>query len=444
MCSAVRRRMLSKGIVSSPEEGFVGAAASLGAIGAVSSGAGTGGATGAVLAAGGGVAAGRAAGVGAVGAGALGAGAAGAAPCRRETASRTSLRVMRPPSPLPCTSPASRPYSLSRRRTTGDMSCPPAAAWGGAPEVVVGAPEVVGGAPEVVGGASEAVAAGSRGGDAGCGVGVEGAGRAGCDGASGCGGAGAAACVGCGGAAEVAVVAPAPSEITARRVPTSAVSPSWTRISLSVPDAGAGTSESTLSVETSKSGSSASTWSPTLFSQRVIVPSVTVSPSCGIWMSTRGPPSSGVQAATGERERGLAEQLTQRRVGMDERPDLGRARLPVDREVALLQQLGRPRSGDVHAENRPVAFGDDLHEPVGLADDERPAVPAEALHLRHDVEAELACVLLGVPGERDLGMAVDAPRDLLVVDRGRLLTEDRLDCDDRLGEADVRELRGVD
>src|SRR5207245_9558266 len=145
----------------------------------------------------------------------------------------------------------------------GDRGGPPVGAWGGAPEVVGGAPEVV--------------AAGETGSCRGGGVGegVDGADRAGCGGAAGVGAAACAGGAGCGGAAEAVVVAPAPSEITARRVPTSAVSPSWTRISLSVPAAGAGTSESTLSVETSKSGSSASTWSPTLLSQRVIVPSVT-------------------------------------------------------------------------------------------------------------------------------------------------------------------------
>ena len=57
--------------------------------------------------------------------------------------------------------------------------------------------------------------------------------------------------------------APAPSPITASRTPTSTVSPSGTRISVRTPAAGEGTSESTLSVETSKSGSSRSTWSPT-------------------------------------------------------------------------------------------------------------------------------------------------------------------------------------
>jgi hypothetical protein len=70
--------------------------------------------------------------------------------------------------------------------------------------------------------------------------------------------------------------------MTARRTPTSTVSPSGTRISVSTPAAGEGTSESTLSVETSKRGSSRATVSPIAFIQRVTVPSVTVSPNCGI------------------------------------------------------------------------------------------------------------------------------------------------------------------
>jgi hypothetical protein len=44
---------------------------------------------------------------------------------------------------------------------------------------------------------------------------------------------------------------------------------------------GDGTSVSTLSVDTSNNGSSAATVSPTFLNQRVMVPSVTVSPSCG-------------------------------------------------------------------------------------------------------------------------------------------------------------------
>ena len=53
-------------------------------------------------------------------------------------------------------------------------------------------------------------------------------------------------------------------------------------ISVSTPLTGEGISVSTLSVDTSSNGSSAVTVSPTAFSQRVTVPSVTLSPSWGI------------------------------------------------------------------------------------------------------------------------------------------------------------------
>jgi hypothetical protein len=59
------------------------------------------------------------------------------------------------------------------------------------------------------------------------------------------------------------------------------VSSSAALISSSVPATGEGISVSTLSVETSSSGSSTDTSSPTCFSQRVTVPSVTDSPSSG-------------------------------------------------------------------------------------------------------------------------------------------------------------------
>ena len=49
-----------------------------------------------------------------------------------------------------------------------------------------------------------------------------------------------------------------------------------------VPATGDGISVSTLSVETSRSASSTATLSPTFFSQRVTVPSVTLSPRAGI------------------------------------------------------------------------------------------------------------------------------------------------------------------
>ena len=74
--------------------------------------------------------------------------------------------------------------------------------------------------------------------------------------------------------------------MTASTVPTSTVSPSWTRISATTPAPGLGTSVSTLSVEISSRVSSSSTVSPGCFSQRVTVPSETETPIWGITTST--------------------------------------------------------------------------------------------------------------------------------------------------------------
>src|SRR5215470_1134805 len=70
--------------------------------------------------------------------------------------------------------------------------------------------------------------------------------------------------------------------MTASWAPTSTVWSSPTLISSRVPAAGDGISVSTLSVDTSSSGSSKSTRSPTCLSHRVTVPSVTDSPRAGI------------------------------------------------------------------------------------------------------------------------------------------------------------------
>ena len=75
---------------------------------------------------------------------------------------------------------------------------------------------------------------------------------------------------------------PAAAEITASAPPTRTTASSPAMISVRTPLTGEGISVSTLSVETSSNGSSAVTVSPTAFSQRVTVPSVTLSPSWGI------------------------------------------------------------------------------------------------------------------------------------------------------------------
>ena len=77
-------------------------------------------------------------------------------------------------------------------------------------------------------------------------------------------------------------VAPVPSAITATTVPTGATSPSGTRISVSTPAVIDGTSIDTLSVSISNRLSPGFTASPADLNHLVILPSATVSPSCGI------------------------------------------------------------------------------------------------------------------------------------------------------------------
>ena len=82
----------------------------------------------------------------------------------------------------------------------------------------------------------------------------------------------------------------------ARRAPTGTVESTATSIARTVPAAGDGISVSTLSVETSRSGSSTAIASPTFFNQRVTVPSVTDSPKAGIVTTT---PEDATGATTG-------------------------------------------------------------------------------------------------------------------------------------------------
>ncbi len=141
----------------------------------------------------------------------------------------------------------------------------------------------------------------------------------------------------------------ASSSIRASSAPTATVSSSATVIPRRMPDTGDGISVSTLSVETSSSGSSASTRSPSFFSQRVTVPSVTLSPSCGMDTETdmafrdsfavqrsrlcvaigRCPPGRAgtrlcvhVQGLAGQREVRLAERLRLGWMGVDELGDV--------------------------------------------------------------------------------------------------------------------------
>src|SRR5688572_19661554 len=156
--------------------------------------------------------------------------------------------------------------------------------------------------------------------------------------------------------------------MTASSAPTSTVSSSATRIVVSTPAAGEGISVSTLSVETSRSGSSTSTRSPSCLSQRVTVPSVTLSPRAGICTekamagrissSSSGSGNEGlgsavrVQRFAGQGEVGLAEGLVLGRVGVHERGDVLGLRVPVVDQLRLADQLADPRADHVDAHHR--------------------------------------------------------------------------------------------
>ena len=163
------------------------------------------------------------------------------------------------------------PTAFSQRVTVPSVTDSPSAGR------VTGVP-----APDATAGAGLAAGVGAATGAAG----------ASCGGASGCADSATGWAVGsavgwaAGFAAGAGAGAAASSPITASSAPTGTVSSSWATMRTRTPDAGAGISVSTLSVETSSSGSSAWTASPSFLSQRVTVPSVTLSPSAGIVTET--------------------------------------------------------------------------------------------------------------------------------------------------------------
>ena len=187
------------------------------------------------------------------------AGAAGAPPDSMKL--RMSFFVTRPPRPVPCTWLGSTPCSEAILATTGDTNVLPFVDEADSSLVSLAA----------VGAGVTSFTVSALGG-------VAGASETAADSAAAC------AVAGSGTSSFGAAAAPSPP-MTASFVPTSTVSPSCTRICVSVPEAGLGTSVSTLSVEISSSDSSAATSSPSCFSHLVTVPSETDTPICGMTTS---------------------------------------------------------------------------------------------------------------------------------------------------------------
>src|SRR5579884_1435140 len=245
------------------------------------------------------------------------------------TNARMSFFVTRPPEPVPGTWEGSIPCSPAILATTGETNALPL------PEDCSAA----GGAAE----GSGAVGAGVSAGDAASAS------------ASAVAGSGASSAAGAGGSGSAAgASAAAEPPICPSFVPTSTVSPSWTRICVSVPEAGLGTSVSTLSVEISSSGSSASTCSPSCFSQRVSVPSETDTPICGITTSTAVSVAISLLLVLRELAQGAGDVLDLRDVCLLERRRERDGRVgggeALDRRVEVLERLLRDGRGDLSSE----------------------------------------------------------------------------------------------
>ncbi len=214
--------------------------------------------------------------------------AAGApAPCLAMNASMSSL-VMRPPRPVPGTLARSTLFSFAMRRTSGlertRSGSPPSlnsstlpCCWRSRPSFSSRARSA--GIPCIIFGSSP----------------LEGC--AACVWVAPAPSPPAAAFGGCGAGAAGAALAASPSPaIVPTTVLTWTVVPACTLMSCKVPEAGAGISASTLSVEISNSGSSRWTFSPGCFSHLVMVPSKIDSPIWGMMTSVGISSSRGVNS----------------------------------------------------------------------------------------------------------------------------------------------------
>ena len=196
-----------------------------------------------------------------------------------------SFFVTRPPRPVPETWETSTLCSEAIRATTGETkrapsACPSSGSTGSGAGVGCAAGGSGGAATSSADGVSpSAPEAAALAAAASC---VAGSGGASSAGAS-------ASCASAAGGSSAAAPSAPSGAITASFVPTATVSPSCTRICWTTPDAGLGTSVSTLSVEISRSVSSASMASPSDFDHFVIVPSDTETPIWGMTTSTSVP-----------------------------------------------------------------------------------------------------------------------------------------------------------
>ena len=105
-------------------------------------------------------------------------------------------------------------------------------------------------------------------------------------------------------------------------------------------------------------------------------------------------------------QRGLADRLGQRRVGVDGVGDVGQRQAALRRQGELVHELGDVGPTREAPSTTPAAgLADDAHEAVGLALDDRLGVAVEA-HVRHlDLDALGRGPVLGEAAAGDLGVS---------------------------------------
>src|SRR5437773_5390716 len=159
--------------------------------------------------------------------------------------------------------------------------------------------------------------------------------------------------------------------------------------------------------------------------------------------------SSKMQSAPGQSEHGFTERLRERGVRLDETRNAIRDGFRIHRQVTLAEHLGDPRADQVDAKNGTgaavgLALRHDLHQSFEVADDARPTVATQRVLLDRDIETALPRCGLGQPRVSHLRVAIDAPRDVGIVDRYDRLSQDAPDGQYPFRKSDMRQLRRVD
>src|SRR5581483_6623528 len=153
-------------------------------------------------------------------------------------------------------------------------------------------------------------------------------------------------------------------------------------------------------------------------------------------------PQSQMYGRSMNRMRRLPDRFRHRRVRVDRADELFDGGFETKRNGRFGNQLGRAQADHVDTQQLVVLLiGHYLDEAFGLAGHFRAAQHAEREHADSHVVASLARLALGQSDAADLGIAIRAARNVIVVERSDVLARNPLGRDDPFGRRYVRQLR---